>query len=807
MHPDKAGATQHKGGENTKMPGTTMPPSTRATRSRFSSPAVNSTPNGSAPEQAQSASQNGDKRQASLNGWLEPQVQQKPSYQEAGLMRHGVVENMAPLGTLPKVGVFKKAAPLPPTPETAAKAPTPIRRIVLKKRPEQSTPLKPAPVPVTPVAQTEDDTEEQEESENDESDSGDDQDEEPTPVAPPPRRRSTTTHDADEEFRPTKAASLAGTAKSANTRRSVSRATPGRPGSIAQSSPSIQQTSASSVSGNFEKRKEATDRVVEHAVDEALKHCRYPTAWALRTLYDENSGNSEFLSMFEDIFTQTADNDTVDRFSRLLHQKKKEGKKDNSACYYFVPPTTSSRPTPRKAKPAPYGNLIKLPRFKLSHAPIQPQYRELQWHLENPAPKDTTAQEQQPRKQDKEQEEAVAPSPSPAPPVQARAPAIEETVATPPKKKQRTTLPGSVKSTKMTTPSKGRKSSAVATPKSNGKAKLTDSPSMRRQTRASSTCSSSSSLSSARSMTPPGDDEIGNENSIHDDDESVFDEVAASRASPAAPAPAARKGRNANASSVPQPITRRKLPNAAKKTKDVSHSSSSSTPTPSSPPNPNNKSQKITITAKSSSTTTPQPQNSSTAAGAAFSMPAAVDSPLFGSLSTLPKTKNVSQKSSAATRQQKAKEDKDKTIFPSKFGAPPDDEKVRLRIKAKNVTEGVSLSQSFIRYETHPQQKVVNDLLPGHDGAGGLDGAGSSTRTSRSSVATPALNVDGNVARSTRSGRKRSHDEIDDQVSPTTSHFPSGALDVPSTATTSRAGTPVLRPAKKARTGLRVKNS
>jgi hypothetical protein len=188
-------------------------------------------------------------------------------------------------------------------------------------------------------------------------------------------------------------------------------------------------------------------------------------------------------------------------------------------------------------------------------------------------------------------------------------------------------------------------------------------------------------------------------------------------------------------------------------------------------------------------------------------MPAAVDSPLFGSLSTLPKTKNVSQKSSAATRQQKAKEDKDKTVFPSKFGAPPDDEKVRLRLKAKNVTEGVSLSQSFIRYETHPQQKVVNDQLPGHNGAGGLDGAASSTRTSRSSVATPAVNVDGNVARSTRSGRKRSHDEIDDQVSPTTSHFPSGALDVPSTATTSRAGTPVLRPAKKARTGLRVKNS
>ena len=45
-----------------------------------------------------------------MQRWLEPPVQVKASYQEAGLMRHGVVEGMAPLGTMPKVGIFKKAA-------------------------------------------------------------------------------------------------------------------------------------------------------------------------------------------------------------------------------------------------------------------------------------------------------------------------------------------------------------------------------------------------------------------------------------------------------------------------------------------------------------------------------------------------------------------------------------------------------------------------------------------------------------------------------------------------------------------------
>jgi hypothetical protein len=122
--------------------------------------------------------------------------------------------------------------------------------------------------------------------------------------------------------------------------------------------------------------KEFVDKVVETAVDEALKHYRYPTAWALRTLYDEKSGDPGFVAMVEDVFSQSASTDALDEFSRQMEEKKREGKKDNQGCYYFVPPTTNSRFTPHKPKPAPYADLIHIDeeparatkKIKTSHA-------------------------------------------------------------------------------------------------------------------------------------------------------------------------------------------------------------------------------------------------------------------------------------------------------------------------------------------------------------------------------------------------------------------------------------------------------
>ncbi|KAJ3558423.1 hypothetical protein NPX13_g9709 [Xylaria arbuscula] len=106
--------------------------------------------------------------------------------------------------------------------------------------------------------------------------------------------------------------------------------------------------------------KEQASKAFEVAVDEALRFSRYPTAWALRNLYDENSRDPQFVAMVEDVYYQRATSDTVQKFYRLVSEKKKEGKKGNKGWHYFVPPPTNGRLTPQKPAPAPYENLIKM---------------------------------------------------------------------------------------------------------------------------------------------------------------------------------------------------------------------------------------------------------------------------------------------------------------------------------------------------------------------------------------------------------------------------------------------------------------
>ncbi|KAK2732126.1 phd-finger domain-containing protein [Colletotrichum kahawae] len=331
-----------------KSPFDMMPMSTRATRSRFSSPHQHA--NGGSDSAKKSSNAPSTASKTFLQKWLEPAVQSKPSFEEAGLIRYGVTENMAPLGTLPKAGTTKK--------QGQEGAQQPVRKIIIKpssansaaaaasasapKRSETSPP----PLPSPPIAATK------------------------------MGKKSLTIRgfdddDEDEDYTP-KAAAV----KNAASRTSLPRKSLSRPSAGRRLSASIQQPSAPS-SDAVQPPREATpeptptpdpppesnesvERVVEIAVDEALRHYRYPTAWALRTLYDENSANPTFLAMFEDVYNQKADADTLDEFARLIEEKKKEGKKDNQACYFFVPPSTNSRFTPHKPKAAPYGRLLSL---------------------------------------------------------------------------------------------------------------------------------------------------------------------------------------------------------------------------------------------------------------------------------------------------------------------------------------------------------------------------------------------------------------------------------------------------------------
>lgn len=107
--------------------------------------------------------------------------------------------------------------------------------------------------------------------------------------------------------------------------------------------------------------KEVVDKIVETAVDEALKHYRYPTAYALRMLYDDYHEDPHFVSMFEDVFHQRADIDALAEFNRLISARKRDGKNGNRAFQYYVPPPANTRHfTPQKAKPAPYSALLTM---------------------------------------------------------------------------------------------------------------------------------------------------------------------------------------------------------------------------------------------------------------------------------------------------------------------------------------------------------------------------------------------------------------------------------------------------------------
>ncbi|OTA99184.1 hypothetical protein M426DRAFT_91146 [Hypoxylon sp. CI-4A] len=318
-------------------------------RSRFSSPMHSSSPTG----HNRGLGNEGGQR-TFLQKWLEPPVQNKASFQEAGLIRGGVLENMAPLGTLPKAAMYKKQVPgggdTPPV--------APVKTRIVLKKPYVATPVRESvpqtrepsvevgdgvaianATPMSPLSQ---------------------------PVVPLPA----VDDGEDEDYVPKKTKvrpSQIGT-PSNNTRRSSTRRRSARPSpSPMPSSPTHNPTPLSpprfhppTSTLNREPDKDHADKVVEAAVDEALRHYRYPTAWALRILYDDNSSDPHFVSMIEDIYYQRADTETLKEFNRLICDKKKDGKKDNKGCYYFVPPSTGSRFTPHKPKPAPYGDLVKM---------------------------------------------------------------------------------------------------------------------------------------------------------------------------------------------------------------------------------------------------------------------------------------------------------------------------------------------------------------------------------------------------------------------------------------------------------------
>ncbi|KAJ4158275.1 uncharacterized protein LMH87_008808 [Akanthomyces muscarius] len=269
-----------------------------------------------------------DASRSFLQRWLEPSVQTKASYEQAGLMRSGVLEGMAPLGVPPK----------PRKPENGdgngSGSGHGVRKVILR---------------TGGAGKDRNGASSSAESNGDKSVTA-----ASTSNATTGRKRA-----ASPGERPTVASS----------RRSLpSKVAPKKndddddynPGGNRRKKPARRSQAAMS---KTQENQETEGEQAAPALSPGLKH--YPTAWALRTLYDEKSEDPEFDSMVTDVLQQTADDDTLDEFSKHIGDRKREGGTENGDCYYFAPPSTATANrrlqahTARKPTDAQYGELVK----------------------------------------------------------------------------------------------------------------------------------------------------------------------------------------------------------------------------------------------------------------------------------------------------------------------------------------------------------------------------------------------------------------------------------------------------------------
>ena len=80
---------------------------------------------------------------------------------------------------------------------------------------------------------------------------------------------------------------------------------------------------------------ELTAKAVELAVEEAILAHRWPTAYALRTLYNDYAENSRIRRLFMLIYTNRATKEERREFQTLITWKKKTGSQNNRAQKYF----------------------------------------------------------------------------------------------------------------------------------------------------------------------------------------------------------------------------------------------------------------------------------------------------------------------------------------------------------------------------------------------------------------------------------------------------------------------------------------
>lgn len=495
-------------------------------------------------------------------------------------------------------------------------------------------------------------------------------------------------------------------------------------------------------------QKEVVEKAFESAVDESLQQHRYDVAYAYRTLYEEYQDNARFLLLAESIFRQTASLNSVFSFGLYLKPKLAEANKDDTAIKYFEAEERENKEyVPHPPQPGPYRDLVTLDLSRL---------QELADNKKRKRDEENSADEPTEENDPQHQEELQGPEQAEAEPDTAE---VEpEAVATPPHPSKRQKLQTREPSTGR---SAGRKTaSASASRGMNGRANASPS---RRKTRSGSVASDSS-LSTAKSLSPPlsppqeADEDkpmqdIGDvpaaaaaaAASAADADAVAADETAAPNSNGAGPGPGPE----------PQPIAARPRRAPARGRRNANASSE---------PNANNNAgqQNAASTIPAGDAPGPGPQRSR--------------NPRRGAPDFTP-TQKLSEDDLATTRRRAARETTHRLTNDARS---QDDSHARAEPMPGSLVRELSAQSDLSSVPDVEEPEPEPQPRP-----------------------EPAA-ATGRGARATRAAKRQHEDGDGDDAASTSPDFAPHAE--PSTGVTSRAATPV-RPAKRARTGPRLKVS
>lgn len=493
-------------------------------------------------------------------------------------------------------------------------------------------------------------------------------------------------------------------------------------------------------------QKDVVEKAFDAAVEEALQHHRYDVAYAYRMLFEEFQDNARFLLLAESIFRQTASADAVFAFGLYVKPKLAEANKDGTAINYFeAEERENNEDVPHPPQPGPYRDLVTLDLSRL---------QELADNKKRKRDEDNSGDETTDENDLQHQKELQSPDEAEAEPDTAE---VEpEAVATPPHPSKRQKLQTREPSTGR---SAGRKTaSASASRGMNGRA--TASPS-RRKTRSGSVASDSS-LSTAKSLSPPlSPPQEADEDKSMQDISDVPAATAAAAASAADAVAADETGAPSTNGGEPgpgpelQPIAARPRRAPARGRRNANASSE---------PNANNN-------AGQQNAASTNPVGDAPGLG-----PQRSRNPRRGAPDFTP-TQKLSEDDLKTTRRRAARE---------------------ITLRLTNAAR--SKDDSHARAEPMPGS-LVRELSPQSD----LSSVPDVEEPEPEPQPQPSPSAPtGRGARATRASKRQHEDGDGDDAASTSPDFAPHAE--PSTGMTSRAATPV-RPAKRARTGPRLKVS